>query len=663
MSGDLTSVLCPEDALLFLGSRTAVDAADLPRFAALTSAPLDWRYVVNASIRHGVAPLLADALAAAGDPASSPEHALEELRRLRAISTKRHDRLYRALRDIVSTLRGAGVEVLALKDVALAVTAYPRPGQRPIGDIDLSVRRDAYETAARELEGLGFRRELSESPYLDRYGVGQHFCRESDDLWVDLQWNVAQREWDPYGDGAFTFDPWALWNGAAELPEVPGLFAPSPEVMLVHLALHLEGHRYGELILFSDVAELLRAEGARFDWSKTRELACELQATSALYHVLLLARALMGASVPQQALDDLLPAYFSGPLVDPLFGNLASLHESLDEIHLAMHPPTALMHRLEAIVRRQAVVAMAAWKELDGLAADVKAAGAAFVGYDGRRSQRTVPTENLPGFEPLTLVLAGTTQHIQSSLARRGFHGDAERMRREIVLAPRDPRAAGTRSTLALEIALTPTGFSNRRSGAATLTHLRALATELLRRTPGPGESVVEVQAQVIARGHAAVTLAERMVDGRHARLFGFVDVVRALQGEAADLDSVASVAAGADPVVAGVLRVAALVAGADGLVDRLADGAEAPRLLERARLGAQSQPRHSARESYLRVFTFVAADRRSRRALLRGLGTPSAGRAFLRLVVGVSRELLRWRISRDRAGDDAIRDVFWADP
>src|SRR5207253_7045185 len=115
------------------------------------------------------------------------------------------------------------------------------------------------------------------------------------------------------------------------------------------------------------------------------------------------------------------------------------------------------------------------------------------------------------------------------------------------------------------------------------------LVAELLRRAPGGGETVVEVSAKVVAGEQVAVALAERLVARRHARLFALVDVVRALQGEAADLDDVALAAVGAEPAVAGVLRAAALVAGSDGLVDRLPDRAEAPRLLERARLGAQS--------------------------------------------------------------------------
>src|SRR5207247_954596 len=49
-------------------------------------------------------------------------------------------------------------------------------------------------------------------PYLLRYAQGHHFRRAADNVWVDVQWNVMEREWD--ADGRRVFDPDDLWRGA-----------------------------------------------------------------------------------------------------------------------------------------------------------------------------------------------------------------------------------------------------------------------------------------------------------------------------------------------------------------------------------------------------------------------------------------------------------------
>ena len=65
-------------------------------------------------------------------------------------------RLLVAYGDLAADLEADGVEVVALKGAALALDPYPSPGLRPMDDLDLLVRTDAVEGAARVLRARGY---------------------------------------------------------------------------------------------------------------------------------------------------------------------------------------------------------------------------------------------------------------------------------------------------------------------------------------------------------------------------------------------------------------------------------------------------------------------------------------------------------------------------
>ena len=365
--------LSPEDQLLIRCSKAAPDYANRGAVRALLALPLDWEYIMDASIQHAVAPLFYHGLQVDEDrevAAQVPALTLEELRRLYHGNRIRNARLYGVISALAEALDDARVPVLGLKDIQLAQEVYPDRALRPMGDIDLLIHREDYAHAAECLGELGFDPlPSSDIPLTLKYAWGHHFRRASDDVWIDLQWNVVQREWDIYGEGNFDFEIERMWQRARPMPLDKGaILVPSPEDMLFHLCQHLEGHGYSELILFCDIAELIHHYGEQLDWGYIVGLADKYNAHSTCYYVLDLVARLFDVPLPPRLLERLAPEYFEGNLFDPLYDNLTSLHVDLDKLFSAAHPPQETREEFERAARRQAHAAMQAYRSADDLA-------------------------------------------------------------------------------------------------------------------------------------------------------------------------------------------------------------------------------------------------------------------------------------------------------
>jgi hypothetical protein len=665
-------LLAPEDRLILLCCRSDNGGPTSEPLAELTGRQLDWGYIRAAALRHGVAPLLSRTLERAIEETSVnvPTTIRADLRRLYAASATRHHRLYRALRSVVEAFAVAGVEVLALKDVGLAVTAYPEPGLRPIGDLDLLIHREDYERAGKCLRRLGFAPTSgSDAPYLFKYGMGHHFRRASDEIWIDLQWNVAQREWDLYGEGSFTYRPEHLWSESVSV-DAGGfeLRVPSAEEMLLHLTLHLEGHEYGELILFCDVVQLLRTVGGAFDWQRLLTRTSDAASGSSVYHALLIAERLLGASVPAELLTEFDAPYFRGTLFGPMFGNLAALHESLDEIELASDPPQQLLDRLEAVVREQTAQAMHAYVELDGLATSFSAAGGRFIAFDGQRSRRNLPSRSLPAFAPLeAFVLRQDGILLEEQLAAAGFVrvDESGTVRKRCLVRSRDP-ALEREVRLTIEIKpnhdCRSAAIERADSASKRVSAIRVLLAHILGRPSDREDTIIQVRLNLLPAEEIAVALGHALATRSGGRLFALVNLLRILGVHDQPVESpLAEISSrcGAENALAGLAAASALIGPAERLRD-LRD-CTAPRLLERARVGAAGSSDTAAlRSLYLCVFAGLSCDWRLRRSFVRRLlAARENGRP--RVISTVVRNVADAARARLRRGGTPMPESFWS--
>jgi hypothetical protein len=199
---------------------------------------------------------------------------------------------------IADCLAGSGIEVIALKGAHL-LTLYPTTGARPVGDLDLLVRRTDLQPTIAILQGEGF--GPRDVPPIERILARGKMpdLRRPDGLPVDLHWRIK-------GGGeqaAKAID--AVWERSRPLPQgfARGL---DPVDALAYTVLHLgASHAFGTrngLAGLADIAVLLDA-GVDADQAVNRAVRWGLRRAALI--AMLLARDLMGARVPQAAIERL----------------------------------------------------------------------------------------------------------------------------------------------------------------------------------------------------------------------------------------------------------------------------------------------------------------------------------------------------------------------
>ena len=503
---------------MLLCSRIAPSTAAEAEAADLMRAELDWDYVVESSVRHSVAPLLHNGLTRApGADEQVPAAALAELGRLRDLNAERNSRLYGIVGEVGEALGARGVRSLGLKDLGLALELYPDPALRPIGDLDLLIAREDYEAAAECLGGLGFERlPRADNPYARKYATGHHFRRVRDEIWIDLQWNVMEREFDVHGDSPRTYDIAGMWQRARTLRYRSGdlaheLLVPGPEDLLYHLCVHAEGHRHSELILLCDIAELVAAWQQRLDWDLLVDIARQHQARGSVGATLGLVERLFGSAPPAGVPQKLATSTFAPGLSAPLFGGLTNLHYGLDDVQAAVAPPPELLERLERMVREQAASARAAYDELTSLVGEFAESGGELALFAGARPERQFPDARLGAFGEVDLVVLEKDFDGLAEAARaRGFRPSeaSGRLAKRVRSSSRDPLVSGQETEIALELVhdagplLNPPEISRSNSAVA----LRSLSSRV---RPGahPPEDGARLPVRVAALAREEVLL------------------------------------------------------------------------------------------------------------------------------------------------------------
>jgi hypothetical protein len=669
--------LAREEQLIMLAARVGPDAAARGRIDELLHTPLDWSYLVRTAVRHGVAPLVAAGLAKAAPEAAGaiPADARAELDRLGEISSARNARMARVLAEILTALGDGGIRPIALKELGLAFEVFPEPGLRPLGDLDLLIRPEEYRRTAEIMRAIGFEPLMTErsSPYTLAYGWGHHFRRAADNVWVDVQWNVLQREWAASA-GRRIFDPALLYDGAHPVPlgdaGATEMLVPAPEPALLHLCAHLEGHDYGELILFSDIAEALAAWGSALDWERVAALARRFEARATVYHVLRLAVGTLGAPVPEEALAALSGDTFRGGVHGALFGGLNWLHFSLDDIAVTARPPRSLMLRLEQEVRIEAARGRALYDELDAVIADVREAGAELVVAQGDGVSRRFPDPRLPSFGRIRLVtLEEDREALRAALERRGYDRDGGgAFVREVPVAAEEPLIAGRSRSLMVQMHHGAADALFEGGGEAPSNREVALASIGARLRPSGEAAAGTARIELVAADRETLLawLLARLGDSEHEALFAIPQVLDVLRLSRRPPNAARTLATARERGVAVAVTRGIEILDGVGLASELPAGLAGargePRALEWAREGPGALEREGdLRSAYLLALCLLHARRRELRPLLRSLASGHDARRapLVTLAAGTLRGLRR-AAAPTVAGEPA---VYWLEP
>ncbi|MFO7674790.1 MAG: nucleotidyltransferase family protein [bacterium] len=274
--------------------------------------PADWAAVADLAERHQVAALLYRRLEAGDRPEPVPADARARLRRAYYRTADRNIRRFRQLGPVLCGLRSAGIPVVVLKGALLAELVYGNIALRPMGDADLLVPR-AELARARAL--------LVEAGWANAAGDIETACRTYPDLgvfdkqglWVEVHWTIEQPA------SPFRIDPAGLWERARPA-RVAGVEVRTlcPEDLLLHLCLHAGYHHEfaAGLLPFCDIARVIERFRAELDWPGLARTARDWGAGRYAGLGLELARVLLRARVPADALAELVPGGFDPAVVE-----------------------------------------------------------------------------------------------------------------------------------------------------------------------------------------------------------------------------------------------------------------------------------------------------------------------------------------------------------
>jgi len=222
----------------------------------------EWLTAQAVSTIHGITPLLRSMLRWRGTEGWERFLDCE-----RALERQRNRRILELLRLIHHELHSAGVPAVGLKGAALAGTGFYDPGERPMADVDVLVRRSDLARAARAFEVLGFEescRDWKNRVFTVRKGGGFWPLPEPGEhpIKIELHERICERLPARLADiSSHVFPQYAN----------PGLNPyPSRASLMAHLLFHAAGSivdRLLRLIQLHDIA-LLADRATDQDWAE-----------------------------------------------------------------------------------------------------------------------------------------------------------------------------------------------------------------------------------------------------------------------------------------------------------------------------------------------------------------------------------------------------------
>lgn len=285
-------------------------------------AKVRWKVLFELAARHGVQPLLYQALS--GTDQLVPPADLRVLGQLHRTNLHKSMLLARELIHLLEHLAHKKLEVLVYKGLPLAEWAYGDIGLRPVGDIDLLIHGRDLPQLREAVQQLGYLPRTQFSAALERAelrcGYGCVFDGPAGRNLLDVKSAIQ-----PYFY-AVEFEHESFFRRAVSI-RVAGheMKTPSAEDTFLILAAHAAKHVWGRLIWICDLARIAQRTG--LDWTWIAAQAEDLGIVRIVRVTLHLVKALLGMEPPGAAQNALPQDSASEPLAREIEQYVASATE------------------------------------------------------------------------------------------------------------------------------------------------------------------------------------------------------------------------------------------------------------------------------------------------------------------------------------------------
>jgi Uncharacterised nucleotidyltransferase len=309
----------PEVVLLLSCARTQITPETSGRIRAVVQEGVDWLALIRLAMRHDVMPLLYRSLQQVC-PDSVPENILGPIHARYEAQAAQARRLARELVQILPLLEHQAIFAVPYKGPTLAQRLYGDLSLREFGDLDIMVHESDVPRAQELIRSVGYEltyvKDTSKLREYIRVNRELQFHR-SDGALLELQWRFAMRL------ACVKQDPERFLQ-RFEMIELAGAQVRSLplEVYFLILSLHATKHKWRELKLICDLAEILGH--ADLEWQYVVREANELGIRRMVE---------VGVLLAQDTLEVLIPAELArGLKIDRTARALAAeVHQNLFE--------------------------------------------------------------------------------------------------------------------------------------------------------------------------------------------------------------------------------------------------------------------------------------------------------------------------------------------
>lgn len=298
-----------EDKLILACTCRETSEAEKARIGDMLSGSVDWQYLFQAALNHGVFPLVFNNLYT-NFPEKLPAPILNKFRENYQTIVARNLYMTKKLLDIVDCFSGEGISAVPFKGPLLAESLYGDIGLRVFGDLDILVSKHDALNAIQILTGIGYIPALklssSQMAVYMKYEDDLLFIHNKSGLTVEIHWEMSGRylsrpmDMDFVNDGLSTL---GLMN-----KEITHL---SSEDLLVYLCLHGAKHMWERLEWIFSIAELVRVNRG-LQWDLILKKSDELHCRRIVLHSLCLAEEIFHVGLPDTitrlvSMDAMLP--------------------------------------------------------------------------------------------------------------------------------------------------------------------------------------------------------------------------------------------------------------------------------------------------------------------------------------------------------------------
>ena len=290
----------PETELLLWFARRCKDSERAEEIRALLQQDIDWTYLLQTALRHGMIPLLYWQLNATF-PQDVPKVIMDKLRKYFNANALRNLFLTGVLLKLLNLLKAHGILAIPFKGPALASSVYGNLWLRTFSDLDILVHKQDVLRAKELLVSIGYLPEYrltsaQEAAYLQSH-CDYDFNRNYGYVRLEIHWNIIPRYF------TLALDPECLWERLVPISlngeEVLTLF---PDDLLLILCIHGAKHLWERLGWICDVAQLIRVHHG-IEWERVMELAGSLGIKRMFFLGLFLASNLLGATLPEEVMQ------------------------------------------------------------------------------------------------------------------------------------------------------------------------------------------------------------------------------------------------------------------------------------------------------------------------------------------------------------------------